>query len=211
LKELSFNPLGNTRVVIETVREVRFMRNPYGITVFTSYTINAEGEIKVHTTFKIDSSLKELPRVGVEIVIPEGFEVLEYFGLGPVENYRDRKHSAKLGVFKNSVENEHFPFIPPSENGGYEETRWLTLAKAEGGLIKIASPISFHFDVHHNTIEDYKNAKHDHELIRRKESYLHIDAAHCGIGSDMGWSTFLPENDKLKAQNYSIELTISIE
>jgi beta-galactosidase len=211
LKEFSANPLGSSRVVIETVREVRFTRNAYGIIILTGYTVNEAGEIKVHTTFKIDSSLKDLPRVGMEIVIPAGFEALEYFGLGPVENYRDRKNSAKLGVFKNQIVNEHFAFIPPSENGGHEETRWLTLSNGEGRVIKISSQLLFHFDVHHNTIEDYKNAKHDHELIQRKESYLHIDAAHSGIGSDMGWSTFLSDSERVKAQNYSMEFTISID
>jgi len=211
LKEFSTERLGDTKVMIEIVREIKFSCNTYGILVLTSYTINGDGEIKVNITFKIDPSLKDLPRVGVEFIIPEGFEKLEYFGLGPVENYSDRKHCAKLGAFESSVENEHFAFIPPSENGGHEDTRWLTLANGKGGVIKVSSPIPFHFDVHHNNIEDYKNAKHDHELIRRKESYLHIDAAHSGIGSDMGWSTFLSESEKVKAQNYSMEFTISVE
>ena len=47
--------------------------------VLTSYTINGDGEIKVHTTFKMDSSLKDFPRVGMEIVIPEGFEAVGVF------------------------------------------------------------------------------------------------------------------------------------
>lgn len=211
LKEISAEPIGATKALIEVVREVKFAGNPFGIMVFTSYTIYVDGEIKVCTTFAIDPSLKDLPRVGVELVIPEGFESLAYLGLGPVENYRDRKHSAKLGVFQNDVENEHFSFIPPSENGGHEETRWITLTNGEGKIIKITAPIPFHFDVHHSTIEDYKNAKHEHELIRRKESYLHIDAAHSGIGSDMGWSTMFQENEKVKAQNYTLEFTISID
>ena len=211
LKEFSVMPTGNERIVIETVREITFTRSPYGIIVSTSYTINCEGEINVKTVFRINPSLLDIPRVGMEIIIPEGFEALEYFGLGPNENYSDRKHSSRLGVFENSIENEHFPFIPPSENGGHEETRWLTLSNGKGGVIKIASPIPFHFDVHHNTIADYKNAKHDHELIRRKESYLHIDAAHSSIGSDMGWSTFLAESERVKAQNYTMEFTFIME
>jgi len=211
LKKFKAEALGNTKAVIETIREVKFTCNPYGILIFTVYTISGDGKIKVQTTFNIASSLQHLPRVGVEMVLPEGFETLEYYGRGPVENYRDRKHSAKLGVFKNNIENEHFAFIPPSENGGHEETRWLTLTNGEGRAIKIASPVPFHFDVHHNTIEDYKNAKHDHELIRRKECYLHIDVAHSGIGSDMGWSTFLPDSERVKAQNYIMEFTICAE
>lgn len=211
MKEISAEPLGETRALVEVVREVKFAGNSYGITVLTSYIVDAEGKIKVLVAFNIDPSLKDLQRVGVELIIPEGFETLEYFGLGPGENYRDRKHSAKLGVFKGSVENEHFPFIPPSENGGHEETRWITLMGCEGQIIKITAPIPFHFDVHHNTIQDYKNANHEHELIRRKESYLHIDAAHSGIGSDMGWSTMLQESEKVKARNYTLEFTISVD
>lgn len=211
LKEFSVEACGPQKVLIQTAREIKFSLNPYGITVLTSYTVSENGEIKVNATFRIDPTLKDLPRVGMEIVVPEGFEALEYFGLGPVENYRDRKHSAKLGVFKSSVESEHFAFIPPSENGGHEETRWVALTNGEGRTIKISSPTPFHFDVHHNTISDYKEARHEHELIRRKESYLHIDAAHSGIGSDMGWSTFMTDSERVKAQNYSMEFTIIVE
>ncbi|HWT73429.1 MAG TPA: hypothetical protein VN258_01715 [Mobilitalea sp.] len=69
-------------------------------------------------------------------------------------------------------------------------------------------PLAYHFDIHHNTIEDYKAAKHEHDLIRRKESYLHIDTAHAGIGGDMGWSTFVDETDRVKAKYYSLEFII---
>lgn len=210
LKQFSAQALGTTRIFIEVVREVKFEGNPYGIIVKTNYILNQEGEIKVCTTFNIDPSLKDLPRVGLELIIPKGFETLEYFGLGPVENYRDRKHSAKLGVYQSSVEEEHFPFIPPSENGGHEESRWITLINGDGKIIKITAPMPFHFDVHHNNIEDYKNAKHEHQLIRRVESYLHIDAAHSGIGSDMGWSTMLVDSEKVKAQNYTLEFNLSV-
>jgi len=209
VKDFSALLLGESGVVIETLRELQFKDSCYGAIIKNTYTINGFGEIKVRTEFNIDPTLKDLPRVGVELIVAKGFEQLTYYGLGPVENYRDRKHCAKLGVFETSIEQEHFAFIPPSENGGHEETKWVTLSNAEGNFIKITSSIPFHFDVHHNSIDDYKNAKHDHELRRRMESYLHIDAAHAGIGGDMGWSSFLAEDDSVKAQNYSLEYTMS--
>lgn len=211
LKHFSAELIGNSRAYIETVREVRFKSNPYAVIVSTTYVVTGDGDIKVNAVFDIDPSLKDLPRVGMEMVISEGFEALEYYGYGPNENYSDRKQSAKLGVFNSSVENEHFAFIPPSENGGHEETRWLTLTSSEGRVIKILSPIPFHFDVHHNTIQEYKNANHEHELIRRNQSYLHIDASHSGIGGDMDWSIYLPVSERANARNYSMEFTISME
>jgi beta-galactosidase len=208
LKQCTFEATGAGKTLVETIREVELNQSPLSIIVTNTYMIYSNGKIKVNTQFYIDPSLKDLPRVGVEMIIPETFEYVEYWGLGPRENYRDRKEAARLGVFKSRIEDQHFPFIPPSENGGHEETRWISLTDDYGRQILITSPIPFHFDIHHNSIEDYKNAKHEHELIRRKESFLHIDAAHSGIGSDMGWSTMLTDDNKVKAQNYTMEFTI---
>ena len=66
-------------------------------------------------------------------------------------------------------------------------------------------------DIHHNSIDDYKNAAHEHELIRRPESYLHIDAAHSGIGSDMGWSSYLAEDAGIWATGYEQSFTIQLK
>jgi beta-galactosidase len=211
LKHFDSDLIGNSKAFIKTVREVRFISNPYAVIVSTTYIVMGNGDICVSVVFEIDPSLMDLPRVGMEMIIPEGFEALEYFGYGPNENYSDRKQSAKLGVFNSSVENEHFAFIPPSENGGHEETRWVILTNSEGRAIKVSSPIPFHFDVHHNTVQEYKNAKHEHELIRRNQSFLHIDAAHSGIGGDMDWSTYLPVSERANARNYLMEFTISME
>ena len=197
-------------VIIEVIRAVHFGDNPLESLVKAIYYIKPDGIIKVSFCFMLDSSLTDLPRVGIEMVIPEGFEELKYFGRGPMENYRDRKGAAIVGVHNSTVEGEHFPFNPPSENGGHEDCRWLNLLNSDGMGISIISDSDFHFDVHHNSISDYKNAKHEHELIRRKEGYLHIDAAHSGIGGDMGWSTFLSEDNRLSAKTYYLNFYIKL-
>lgn len=207
LKSINVNSMGS-EAVVETVRSVTFSESSYGITVRTLYIMGSDGNIKINICFHIDSCLPDLPRVGIEMLLPEGYENLEYYGRGPIENYSDRKHAAILGVFQNTVEKEHFAFIPPSENGGHEDTRWISITNSKGNKIKISSERVFHFDIHHNSISDYKKAKHEHELIRRKEGYLHIDAAHSGIGGDMGWSSYLAEENKVKAQTYYLDLLI---
>lgn len=107
-----------------------------------------------------------------------------------------------MGVFESRVEGQHFPFIPPFENGGHEQTRWLTLSDKDGSMIEIMGKTPFHFDVHNNDVNDYLNAMHEHELIRKNEIFLHIDAFHCGIGGDMGWSTVLKKEDRVEAKDY---------
>jgi len=197
-------------ILVETVRSVSFSEHP-GISIIKAlYIIRPDASINLFISFALDSSLPDLPRVGVELIIPEDFEALKYYGRGPHENYRDRKGSAILAVHQSSVEMEHFPFIPPSENGGHEDCLWLTLQDGSGRGIAVSSDKEFHFDIHHNSISDYKNARHEHELIRRKESYLHIDAAHSGIGGDMGWSSYLSEDDRVKPESYYLNLNIRL-
>lgn len=173
--------------------------------------IERDGTVEVEATFEIDPLLGDLPRIGMEMIVAHGFETLAYYGLGPNENYKDRLHSSRLGVFESSVEDQHFPFIPPSECGGHEETRWLVLSNKDGAAMRVESTFPFHFDVHHNSIEDYKKAGHEHELKRRAESYLHVDAQHAGIGGDMGWSSVLGSESRVEAANYRLGFTMSFD
>ncbi|MDR0963254.1 MAG: hypothetical protein LBM60_01390 [Clostridium sp.] len=172
------------------------------------YTIHHCGVVEIDTVISVDASLPPLPRLGLTLTIPAGFESLSYFGRGPVENYRDRKACALLGQYESSVTAQHFPFVPPSENGGHEDTRQLTLRNSDDRELSVYALFPFHFDIHHNTVKDYMDAGHDHELPTRSESWLHLDAAHSGIGSDMSWSTRLVEEDAVLPGVYRLSFTL---
>lgn len=174
---------------------------------FIDYTILSNGALKVRYDTYITPVY--IPRIGIEFVIPQGFEKIKYYGRGENENYIDRVLSAPVGIYESTVAKQHFKFIPPSECGGHEDSRWVEISNGTNKLL-ITSERPFHFDIHHNTIEDYKEAKHDHELIRRPESYLHIDAAHSQIGSDMAWSTGLNQEFNIGGKNQSITFIMEL-
>jgi beta-galactosidase len=166
--------------------------------------------LEIDAAFNINPALKYIPRAGLEFVLPAGFEKLVYYGYGENENYSDRMMSAKLGVFESTVTAQHFPFVPPSETGGHEQTRWLMLEDDNGRKLKFESEQPFHFSALHNSIEDYQNAKHEHELPKRAETYLHIAARHSGIGSNMGWSSDYAPEHLLAAGVYRLRFSISL-
>ena len=179
--------------------------------VRTQYTLSSNGRIGISTVFDVDTGASDVPRVGLEFVVPEGFEKLCYYGRGVIENYRDRKMSAPVGLYASTVEDQHFAFIPPSENGGHEDVRWMELENGGGKRLRIEATVPFHFDVHHASVDDYKTADYDYQLARRKESYLHVDAAHAGIGSDMGWSTVLTKENRVNCGVYNLVFTIEMK
>ena len=169
---------------------------------------DGNGVLTLGADVHIDSSYRAVPRVGLECVAPGCMENLSYFGRGENENYPDRILSAPLGVYHTTVSRQHFPFQPPSETGGHEETRWICLddGKDERMMIRSVQPI--HFDVHHAGIEEYQQARHDHELKVSDQTVIHLDAAHGPIGSEMAWSTAMPEKYGLSGGDYHLEVEI---
>lgn len=181
--------------------------NSYPVAFTVDYTIDGIGNVEIHFHSSIDASYTAVPRVGLSFTLPAGYEKLSYFGYGPGENYADRCMAAKLGIFQSTVSGEHFPFSPPSENGGHEETRWLELTDETRHTLRVEGG-PFHFDVHHSTVAEYQKARHDHELARHPESFLHIDAVHGPIGSDMAWSTGMPKEHAVGGGDYSLHFRL---
>ncbi len=175
-----------------------------------TYALRGDGVLSVIGDFHVDRSYRALMRVGLEGTVSEGFEQLSYFGRGPNENYSDRILSAPLGVYESTVAEQHFSFVPPSENGGHEQTRWISLKNADGNSISVHTKSPIHFDAHHYTVEDCQKAAHDHELTNRKETILHLDAYHAPIGGYMAWSTAVSPTDRVCGGDYHIEAEIRI-
>ncbi len=202
--------LPDGRVRVEVTSTLVSQASPYGIRNEIVYTVGGDGSICIDSQIDIDRNLKHVPRVGIALVLPAGFETLDWYGRGPGENYVDRKHHTLLGCYRSTVSDQHFAFIPPSECGGHEDTRWLKLTNREGRCLLVKSPSPFHFDARHATIGDYWRAGHDHELPRRPETMLNLDFRHAGIGGNMAWSTTIDEKHLVPAGCYRFRFEIRL-
>lgn len=60
------------------------------------------------------------------------FDHFQYYGMGPVENYIDRIHGAKLGVFGNNVTNNLSKYVVPQESGNRTGVRWAKILDRNG-------------------------------------------------------------------------------
>jgi len=200
---------GEGRAKVEVVSELTSFDDK-NIIVNTGYTVYGSGKLRVCSRYEISEGFVFIPRVGCELVLPAGLENVEYYGYGETENYPDRMLCAKLGRYKAHIDDLHFPFIPPSENGGHEKTRWINISGDNGHGVCITADRPIHFDLHHNSIEDYKTARHDHELPRRGEAYLHLDAAHSPIGGDMQWSSGLDPREMVPCGIHELAFTLEL-
>ena len=166
----------------------KFLRPFLRMTV--RYTVYAEGGLVVDTHAETSpvnfyDALPFLPRFGFVFHMPEENERMIYFGRGAVESYRDKRHASRKGVFETTV-SEHFePYVRPQENMAHIDTDWLAVSNLSGhGLYALSTGSSFSFNCSHFTAKQLTETAHDYELVPLKETVVHIDYTHSGIGSN---------------------------
>ena len=168
-----------------------------------SYTVFPSGDIYVDASFTPGlDNLPMLPRFGMQMAMPPGFERVAWFGPGPEETYADR-NEARVGRHSGTVDAQWTEYSKPQENGNKTDVRWLALTNAKGiGLLAGGMPY-LSAAVRHYTHEDVWNAKHTYELARRPETYVNLDYRQMGVGGDDSWGALAHEPYQLPAQAYS--------
>ncbi|MEU4650318.1 glycoside hydrolase family 2 TIM barrel-domain containing protein [Nocardia fluminea] len=129
-------------------------------------------------------------RVGVEWELVDGFTAAEWVGLGPWENYPDRRSSAQLGRWHSTVDDLSTPYLRPQENGGRGEVTELILTGSAGTVTMTHQPL--HVTVGRHTTAQLESAAHWWELPPSDATVVHLDVAHRGLGEILGPDT-LPE------------------
>jgi len=171
-----------------TVRSVLESKGKSLFTYEINYQMEENGGLLVNCTVFTHPELPMLPRIGLELELPDMFDTLEWYGRGPHENYSDRKHSAPVSLYRLPINEFHVPYIVPSECGGREDVRKCAMLSGDSKMLEIRPEYPIHISVHRNTVSDYELAKHNHELTPRSSVYLQLDAIHSGLGGNTGWA-----------------------
>ena len=149
-----------------------------------TYTVFGSGDILVDTHIvPVHAEVPFLPRIGLQMTLPSGYEQMAWYGRGPHEAYCDRQEGAPVGIYQGTVDEQYVPYITPQENGNKTEVRWVALTNEEGvGLLAIGAPW-LEVSAHHYTTQDLTEARHTFELTYRKEITLNLDYGQSGLGS----------------------------
>ena len=154
------------------------------------YTADESG-LSVKIDAKVRENLPMLPRFGIEFLMPEGFENLKYFGMGPYESYVDKRLASRMGVYFSKV-HEHFEhYVRPQENMAHSDTKWVYVSNLNGHGLIFSGDLSFNCS--HFTPEMLEKTPHDYELVPLKETVVNLDYRHTGIGSNSCGPELLPE------------------
>ncbi len=181
-----------------------------------SYTINNEGAVLVNQRLVADKSRSDVPnmfRFGMQLPMPEEFSEIEYYGRGPVENYADRKNCADLGIYRQSVDEQFYPYIRPQETGTKSDIRWWKLFNAAGRGLEITAAAPFSASALHYTIESLdeglaKANGHSPEVPEADLTNLCIDLVQAGLGCEDSWGRIARPEYQVKYGDYEFNFLI---
>lgn len=180
------------------------------------YEINNVGELKMtqKMTAVNSNDLPPMFRFGINMVMPSSFNRVNWYGRGPVENYTDRKESALLGRYSQSVDEQFYPYIRPQENGTRSDLRIWKVSDVTGNGLCFTSEVPFSASALHYSVESLddgptKQNRHSQELEPEDLTNLLIDKAQMGLGCINSWGGMPLTEYMLPYQDYEAVFLIT--
>ena len=165
-----------------------------------TYILYADGNLTVKEHLDVNEEARHKPmptRFGMQWVMPKEYDVVNYYGRGPIENYADRKESQHLGVFTQSVAKQYHAYIRPQESGNHCDVRyWQVLnAKGEGLEFKAHGPMECSsLNYFPSDLDDGpdKNARQSHsgDLTPRNLTVTQVAQTQMGLGCINSWGAW---------------------
>ena len=183
--------------------------------VYVEYKINSNGQLEVSEKLETDTSINKamIPKVGLQWILPEGFNLVQYYGRGPHENYQDRNYSSHVGLYKQTVDEQYFPYVRPQETGNKTEVRWFEIKDKNGKGLRIEGNDLLNISALHYYDSDLddgtkKIQRHAGDLKPRPQTQLNIDYKQMGVGGIDSWRSLPLEKYRLRQPLYQYSFTI---
>jgi len=155
------------------------------------YCVDIEGDIEVEMDYEGVEGLAEIPVFGMTLKLKRDYSQVRHYGMGPEENYVDRIHGAKLGIFETTTYENLSEYVIPQECGNRTGNRWAEITNGAGSGLVISkvsdSSETFEFSALPHTAHELENAKHHYELPKPYCTVLNVNLRQMGVGGDDSW------------------------
>ena len=137
--------------------------------------------------------LGDMPEFGVMFKFDADYDNVTWYGMGPEETYVDRCEGAKLGIYRNKVEDNMAKYMVPQECGNKVGVRWASVTDRKGrGMLFTGDAMEFSALPY--TPHEMENAMHPFELPQVHYTVVRVSKQQMGIAGDDSWGAKpLPE------------------
>lgn len=151
-----------------------------------NYQVHGDGRIVATLSYDPVEGLPDMPEFGVLFKFNADYDRLEWYGNGPEETYADRRHGAKLGLYRNLVADNLAAYLVPQECGNKTGVRFAKVMDKKGRGI-LFSGEELNFSALPYTPHELENAKHAYELPPVHYTVVRVSCAQMGVGGDDSW------------------------
>ena len=180
------------------------------VKVKVAYTVYPDGSLRVKSNYYGAKKLPQIPTFALSFKVPSDYDQLEWYAMGPEENYLDRSSGARLGLFKNQVSKNLSGYVMPQESGNRTGVRRVSLTNHDGQGIRISSvkePLECNFSPY--TAFELENAQHHFELPNIHYTVVTVAGRQMGVGGDDSWGAPVHEEYLIDAdQDMEFEFVI---
>ncbi len=185
-----------------------------GARLVLSYLIDPTGTIKV--TQRMTAGAEKAPelfRFGMQLPMPHEFETVEYYGRGPIENYADRLDCTPIAIYRQSVDEQFYPYIRPQETGTKSDVRrWKMLNSAGNGIMFVAekpfSASALHYTIASLDEGAKKHQMHSPEVAPANLTNVCIDLRQMGLGCVNSWGKLPRDEYRIPYGDYEFTFLI---
>ncbi|MGI6232513.1 MAG: glycoside hydrolase family 2 TIM barrel-domain containing protein [Prevotella sp.] len=192
-------------------------------TLTMTYTLMEDGRLTVSGSLKTTPGAQVAPpfRVGIVMDMPYNMDQSEYYGRGPIENYIDRKESQLVGIYRQTADQQFYPYIRPQECGTKSDMRWWQQTDKNGVGLEITRVLTdnstcqlfyagaLHYNIADLDEGDEKDQRHSYQVPRSKFTELCIDSEMFGVGGQNSWGAWPLKQHQLRYGDYSFSFVLS--
>ena len=167
-------------------------------TLQMKYILTVDGQLVVNQSLKAGENKEGKPqlfRFGMQMVMPEAYANIEYYGNGPGENYIDRNNDQTIGLYIQKVTDQYYPYIRPQESGNKTEVRYWRMLDNEGKGLEFYGTEALNATALNYLQSDLddgwdKDQRHSGDLTPRDFTVVSIDKQQFGVGCVNSWGAW---------------------
>ena len=157
--------------------------------VKVAYKVTEGGEIAVTATYFGAQGLPTLPTFALSFKMDADYDKLDWYAMGPEDNYIDRAFGARLTTFQTTAADHVAPYVVPQESGNHTGVRRVTITNELNKGIVITSPAENPVEcrISPYTAFELENALHHYELPNVHYTVVTVAGKQMGVGGDDSW------------------------
>ena len=193
---------------------------PVGATLNVTYFLDLDSKTKVEVDmdYTPDSvRVESMPKFGLRMRVPSGYDNVSWVGRGPWENYPDRKLGALFGQYSLPLDEYMTDYVYSQDNSNRADVDNILLTGQGLPSLSISEwgygfPKGVNARIWNYSEEDLEKARHGYELPERDYLNINIDSEIIGVGGNDAWGARTePQYIPSAKEPHSLSFSISLE